>query len=273
MYKWIAKTVLALILAAAPICCASSRPAAAAETEVSWIDTSSLKQATIGIRCSGSPTKRHKVMIVKADKVYTYDLQVAGQSQTFPLQSGNGAYEVTMLEQASGTQYQKIGSTSVNLQAASDNAVFLGSVQNVNWKDSKTAAALAKKLTAGKKTDTAKAKAIHEYVTAHIGYDFKKAKSLGSLYLPSADQTLSSQKGICYDYASLMGVMLRSSGIPTKLVMGSTTYVKEYHAWNEIYLNGRWVIVDATIDAAYKQAGKEIPFAKSADKYSTSKVY
>ncbi|NGZ77958.1 transglutaminase-like domain-containing protein [Saccharibacillus alkalitolerans] len=272
MYRWILKITLALSLAA----CLTpnfSDSASAASADASWIDTSSLQQGTVGVRYNGGTSKRVKVMITKASKVYTYDLNASRKTQTFPLQSGSGAYEVALLENVGGTSYKKIDSASVNLSSQNAKKVFLGSVQNVNWKDSKNAVAMAKKLTAGKKTDQAKAQAIHNYVATNIKYDYAKAKALGGVYLPSADSTLASKKGICYDYSSLMAVMLRSSGIPTKLVMGKTTYVKEYHAWNEIYLNGKWVVVDSTVDAAYKKAGKNIPFAKDAKKYSAQKVY
>ncbi|QDH21647.1 transglutaminase-like domain-containing protein [Saccharibacillus brassicae] len=272
MRKWILKLTLALSLTAGLLPTVAA-PASASSVETSWLDTSSLRQGTIGVSYSTNTSKRVKVMIAKSSTVYTYDLNMSKKSENFPLQSGAGSYEVTLLENTSGTSYKKIGSTSVELSANDQTNVFLGSVQNVNWKDAANASALAAKLTAGKKTDKEKAQAIYDYVVSNIKYDTQLAAAVGNVYIPSADSTLVSKKGICYDYASLMGVMLRSSGIPTKLMMGSTTYVKEYHAWNEIYLDGKWVIVDATVDSAYKQAGKTIPFAKEASKYSAQKVY
>ena len=61
-------------------------------------------------------------------------------------------------------------------------------------------------------------------------------------YTPDIEAIMSSRKGICFDYAAVMASMLRSQGIPTKLVMG---YVPQgYHAWNEVYFEGvGWVIV------------------------------
>ena len=51
---------------------------------------------------------------------------------------------------------------------------------------------------------------------------------------------LQAKKGICFDYAALMTAMLRSQGIPSKLVVGyaGTTY----HAWISVWTeeNG-WV--------------------------------
>ena len=80
----------------------------------------------------------------------------------------------------------------------------------------------------------------------NISYDRVLASSITSgelkAYIPNPDRTLSTGKGICYDYAALMAAMLRSQGIPTRLIMGQVP--QGYHAWNEVYLQGTgWVII------------------------------
>ncbi|NLK40397.1 MAG: transglutaminase domain-containing protein [Clostridiales bacterium] len=62
-------------------------------------------------------------------------------------------------------------------------------------------------------------------------------------YIPNADKTLVTNKGICSDQAVLLAVMLRSQGIPTRYISG--LHLKG-HAWNEILINGEWIPVDAT---------------------------
>ncbi len=47
--------------------------------------------------------------------------------------------------------------------------------------------------------------------------------------------------------------MLRSIDIPTKLVMGYKNDIEKYHAWNEVYLDGKWINLDTTYDSAYVQ--------------------
>ncbi|MEJ8302857.1 transglutaminase-like domain-containing protein [Saccharibacillus sacchari] len=271
MYKRTVQTALAFSLVMGWISTSVLSVANASTEAVSGIEVSSSHPGTvtIGYDIRFSP-KRYKLMILKSDTVYTYNLDAAWVSETFPLQSGGGAYEITLLEQVSGTNYRKIDTASVKLTASEADQAFLSSVQNVNWQEARKATALATKLTSGKKTDRTKTQAIYDYVTANVVYE---AEETPIAYLPSVDDTLTSGKGMCYDYASLMAVMLRSSGIPTKLVMGNTTYVTQYHAWNEVYLDGEWVIVDATVDATYRQAGKIIPFAKEASKYTVQKVY
>jgi transglutaminase-like putative cysteine protease len=79
--------------------------------------------------------------------------------------------------------------------------------------------------------------------------------------VPVLDSVFNAKKGICFDFSSLFGGVLRSQGIPTRLVMG---YIPELgdgtvlHAWNEIWIDYRWVAVDATFDAAYFAAGRKI---------------
>lgn len=64
-------------------------------------------------------------------------------------------------------------------------------------------------------------------------------------YVPDPDQTLSSGKGICFDYASLAAAMLRSQGIPAKVITGYVSGGAVYHAWNMIYLKeSGWITVE-----------------------------
>ena len=63
----------------------------------------------------------------------------------------------------------------------------------------------------------------------------KNAKTVTSGYLPNVDTILQSKKGICFDYAAVMATMLRTQGIPTKLVVGYAG--SAYHAWVSVYIN------------------------------------
>ncbi len=70
------------------------------------------------------------------------------------------------------------------------------------------------------------------------------------------------RRGFCEHYASAVGVILRSVGIPTRLVGGylGGTYIEggnyiqvrqmEAHAWLEAWINGRWLRVDPTAAVA-----------------------
>jgi transglutaminase-like putative cysteine protease len=119
--------------------------------------------------------------------------------------------------------------------------------------------------------DMAKLKKVYDYVVKNIEYDTDLVNTLDSRYLPNAEKTLTSKKGICYDYASLTAVMLRSLDIPTKLVKGYSTNTFTYHSWNEVYIGGKWLIVDTTVDASLLKAGIMANIIKSFDDYN--KIY
>ena len=75
---------------------------------------------------------------------------------------------------------------------------------------------------------------VYEYVTENITYDHELAANIPVDYLPDVDRTIETGKGICLDYASLMTALLRSQGIPAKLVVGWSG--TQYHAWISVYL-------------------------------------
>ncbi|MDI6705166.1 MAG: transglutaminase-like domain-containing protein [Bacillota bacterium] len=76
-----------------------------------------------------------------------------------------------------------------------------------------------------------------------------------------ASTVLEEGQGICRDYAYLVAALARSLDIPARVVYGSVVdrnngWEPQLHAWNELQVDGRWVIVDATWDAGYIKNGK-----------------
>lgn len=101
---------------------------------------------------------------------------------------------------------------------------------------------LANDITKGIKEDNEKAKSIVNWVNKNIK---KKLRDRSS-----ALEVLNSKEGECEAHAMLVSALLRSIGIPTKIV-GGIVYSQEnkgflYHAWNEVYLDGFFIPVDAT---------------------------
>lgn len=255
---------VASILAAGMLFAYTSAASAAA-----WLNDSNIAAGSIGVQYKADSGARVKVMVTKDGTSYTYDLKNNGTEESFPLQLGNGTYKITVLENTTGNKYKSVYSDTKDVVFADANAVYLNSTQNVNWAAASDVVAKAKELTAGKSGDEEKVKAIYEYIIGHITYDYELAANAVSGYIPNLSQVLAGGTGICYDYSSLFAAMTRSVGIPAKLVMGDSEYVKEYHAWNEVLLNGVWVTVDTTVDAGTGNAD----FAKDSSKYVAAKVY
>lgn len=86
---------------------------------------------------------------------------------------------------------------------------------------------------------------VFNYTRRNMSYDYNKAATIKNMYTPDTDKALEMKKGICFDYAAVVATMLRSQNIPTKLVFGYAPN-GEYHSWNEVFVNGTWMHLDAT---------------------------
>ncbi|QJD82347.1 transglutaminase-like domain-containing protein [Cohnella herbarum] len=239
------------------------------------LDTSEVDKGMVGIRLASKTNVVTKAKVSKGSSNYIYTLNTSKDGQTvwLPLQMGDGEYEVAVLENVAGKSYRVNLAEKIRLAVTNAPDVFLNSVQNIDWLTADKASDKAKELTKGAATDEEKAKAIYDYIVKNVSYDKALARTVTSDYVPDIDGTLTSGKAICYGYATLYASMLRSVGIPAKLAMGTTKWVDEYHAWNEVYLNGKWVVVDTTVDAGLSKGTKKVTFDKKANDYTPVKFY
>ena len=239
------------------------------------IDKSSLNSGIIKAQYTSQDSKDTRIMIEKEGKKYTYILKNDGTLESFPLQMGNGSYNISILENIGGTKYSYVLKETVELNLKDPNKVFLSSVQNVNWDETMKAIKKMKEVTKDAKNDTEKISMVYQYVVKNYSYDYVKFKNLPTDYIPVIDRTLAEGKGICYDYSSLFASMLRSAGIPVKLVKGYASNVEGYHAWNEVYISstGKWIPVDSTFDSQLKAASKKYTMEKNSQLYKTVNIY
>jgi len=237
-----------------------------------YLDIDRVNDGIIGIAYNGEEDTRYKVVISKGSEEYYYDYFGPG-TEYFPLQSGSGNYKVSFLEGISGTKYRVIYTKNISADIKSDIMVFLQSVQNVNWNSEMAAVVLAEELVQGLTNVKDKVEAIYQYIISNIEYDYGKIDAVDSRYVPDVEGTLISKKGICYDYSALFASMLRSQGIPAKLVKGYTDNVDGYHAWNEVLIDGQWVVIDTTYDAIMKTANQDEDYMKNKTEYRIARVY
>ncbi len=233
------------------------------------VDVKNLDKGIVSIN-QNQNNDNMKVLITKGNNKEHYDLK---QNANYPLQFGNGEYTISILEHVNGNQYRPIGTEKVNLELKDEKQLYLQSTEMVDWNEDMLAIKEAEELTKDAKTDEEKVDAIYEYITNNIKYDNKKAETVQAGYTPSIDAILKSQSGICYDYAVLAAAMLRSVDIPTKLIMGYKDDIESYHAWNEVYLDGQWMVMDTTYDAAYAQKDVPINMIKANKEYKIEKIY
>ena len=80
--------------------------------------------------------------------------------------------------------------------------------------------------------------------------------------LVPADQTARELRGDCRHYALLTAALCRAQGIPARTAIG-LIYVKPagqgpvlgFHMWTEVWVNGRWLGIDATLGQGSVGAG------------------
>ncbi|MBM4318960.1 MAG: transglutaminase domain-containing protein [Deltaproteobacteria bacterium] len=82
----------------------------------------------------------------------------------------------------------------------------------------------------------------------------------GIIGVPSALDVLRNRRGDCNEHATLFVALARAAAIPARLLAG-LVYMPEhhrffYHAWAEVWLEGRWVEIDPTFGQAPASAAR-----------------
>lgn len=238
-------------------------------------DTDHTTVGAIGIRYLSGGDTRTKTRVQKDATNYDYDLFGRDAFEYFPMQLGNGDYSVTVFANVADNRYRVVEQKTVTSLVKNVLDVFRNSIQTVRWSEDMAVVEKAETLTKNLKTDRQKIDEIYQFVVKNFEYDYDKIKTLTTSYVPDPDLVLEAGKGICYDYSAVLGAMLRSQGIPVKLIKGYTDNVKEYHAWNEVWLEdeNRWIVVDTTYDSVMVGAGRKVTMEKKASLYRASKEY
>lgn len=241
------------------------------------VDYSNASEGYISAVCNGS--KPAKVRIKCGSTQYDHDLASGGKREYFPLM-GNGSYSVSVYEQASGSKYALLASGDFDVTIKSATGMYLYPNKYINFDSNSNCVRKAAELCAGITDDVDKIAAMFTYIADSITYDKQLAATVQSGYIPNPDSTLSSKKGICFDYSSLFAAMCRSQKIPARLVIG---YAEPdiYHAWNEVYTpetgwitpelflkNKGYNIADATFYASNSDKNKIARYISDDGNYS-----
>lgn len=215
-----------------------------------------------GYNIDYSNTKNGYVMVQNTTGVTTY-VQITcnsvmrqykmqgGSYETYPLTMGNGKYKVQVLQiAANGLGYDK-NTIEINVTLENGNYPYLYANSYVSFYNGSLSTQRSYELIYEGADEQTIADRIVDYVAKNVSYDYNKAASVTSgaikSYVPYPDNTLTSAKGICTDYASLVAAMLRVQGIPCKMVYGYINNGATYHAWNQVYYAGAWHLFDACI--------------------------
>jgi transglutaminase-like putative cysteine protease len=247
------------------------------------IDYSNTKDGYVMARYTKATSQRLKAQVKGPTTTYTYNL-TAQQWAAFPLSDGNGEYQITVYQNVSDSKYAAVLSLSLTVSLSDEFAPFLRSNQYVDFDSAPKTVALAAQLTQDKAQILDKVTAVYDYVVKELTYDKALAATVQSGYLPKLDSVLEKKTGICFDYAALMTGMLRSQGIPCKLVVGYAGTA--YHAWisvwsqdtgwvdGAIYFDGTsWKRMDPTFASSGNSSDSIMAYIGDGSNYTAKYFY
>ena len=224
-----------------------------------------------------------QVFAGKTTDSYKYNIK-PGRYEVIPLTEGNTTYKITVNTQTEGNTYLVVMSKTIQVKLKNQFVPYIRPNQYVNYNKKTKVVKKAARITKKSKTELAKVKKVYKYVISKYKYDRKLAKTVKNDYLPNLDQIYKKKKGICFDYAAVMTAMLRSQGVPTKLVIGYTG--NAYHAWvnvyskkkgwitGAIYFNGKkWKLMDPTFASTSKSSKSIMKYIGNGRNYKKKYSY
>jgi len=278
----------AVALAGAPAALPAAMSAVASGTQVkknenAIIDYSNTNDGYVMVCHTAKTEQRLKAQVKGPTTTYTYNL-TAEQWAAFPLSDGNGNYKITIYKNVQGSSYASVLSLTTAVTLKDEFAPFLHSNQYVDYDGAPNTVAKAAELIGTETDSLKKVELVYDYVVKGMTYDKKLAATVKSGYLPVLDEVLEKKSGICFDYAALMTGMLRSQGVPCKLVVGYAGTA--YHAWINVWSEGTgwvdgiiffdgasWQRMDPTFASSAKSSDAIMAYIGDGTNYSAKYFY
>ena len=229
------------------------------------VDSANAAEGYIRVAIKKANTKkRYKVQIAVGGSKLNYDVKNTGEFEVFPLQFGRVNYTVTLYRQVEGKKYKAAGKVTVSPKQMKDELrCFLYPNQYVNYKADTECVKVATELCKDLKTPADIYKAVCKYVLANFNYDYIKSVTVQPGMLPDIDYCWKNKMGICQDLSALTCAMLRSQGVPARLMIG-TLGSGTHHAWVLAVVNGEDKFFDPTA---------ELGGSNKVDTYTTERWY
>lgn len=238
------------------------------------IDISCVDQGYVAV--SAVSDKRLKFQVTLED-IYYYDLANDGTPSIFPLQSGDGHYIFRVYENVVDSSYAVMAEVEADVQMIDEFQPYIRNSDYVDYSRDSACVKLAGEFAKDSYSALDIVDKVFDHVCRNVKYDKPKAENIKSGYLPDPDETLATGKGICFDYASLTAGMLRSQGIPTKVIFGYVSPNDVYHAWNMIYTEETgWIMAEfktdesgwTRVDLTFSANGADASFIGDGSNYT-----
>lgn len=222
--------------------------------EQAKLDLEHIDEGYIGVSVQSDKKVKLQVLIGEEEIKYIYDVPSDGSPVIFPLGEGDNIYSISVMENVKEKTYRPIYTAECQVELKDEFQPFLRPSAYSDYDTDSRCVRLAAELASKEEDALGVVGAVFEYVCDNITYDRERAESIKdktiTSYMPVLDDILDSGKGICFDYAALVAAMLRSQGIPTKIVFGDVSPDDVYHAWNMFYTEETgWVTVEYEVKA------------------------
>jgi Transglutaminase-like superfamily len=114
-------------------------------------------------------------------------------------------------------------------------------------------------VTTGVQGDFEKARQLQNWVSQNLKFDL-------GIALASASEVVRNRRGTCVAYAVLLAALERAAGLPSRVVMGFAyaNGIWGGHAWTEVYVDHRWVALDAALFSPGSADAARLRFGASA---------
>ena len=249
------------------------------------LDYSDTNKGYANVKYLESTNKAVKVKVERTgnSEYYLYTIRTK-EYEVIPFTEGSGSYKISVLKNVQGNSYAQVLVKEVSVKLDNEFQPYIRPNQYVDYKASSKCVKKAESLCKKAKTDLDKVKKVYKWVIKYFKYDYNKAKTVKAGYLPVLDKIYNAKKGICFDYASTMSAMLRSQGVPVKLVIGYTG--SEYHAWINVYskkkgwitgaiyiAGNKWKLMDPTFASTGKSSKSIMKYINNTKNYKKKYSY
>lgn len=207
-------------------------------------DLSNAKEGYFLAAITAPTNHKMKMRVQKGDVTMTYDMNLKGEYDIFPLQLGSGHYDILLYENVSGKKYSQAGYLGLDVQLDREDAAFYYPNQYVDYTILSAAVAKAAELCDGMTDPLQIYETLCNYMKTSFLYDYVKAVTVQAGALPDIDGSFEKKMGVCQDLSAILACMLRTQGIPCRLIIGYAD--KQYHAWTTTEINGKEYFFDPT---------------------------
>ena len=212
------------------------------------VDCSNMSEGYIMVKAKKT-NKKLRVRVSTAGAKLLYWLNGDGEYEVFPLQFGSGKYKVELFEHVQKKDYSKEGTVKLSAKMSDELSCFLYPNQYVWYNENTACVKYANQLCEGMTDQGEIFKTVCSYVLQNFIYDYIKSVSVQSMsqQMPDIDYCWDNRMGICQDLSAMTCAMLRSQGIPARLMIG-TVGANTYHAWVVAVVNGEERFFDPTAE-------------------------